>query len=194
MILCQLNLIVYEQSCCIFFDIFFIKKFDFFSFVRRVVVVIINIFVSIVLKLWFVVFVDNKNIVHFHKCFNQEFRDEILFYDIRFSRWCVFRIVNFDTCVNRCVHIYRCCIRIVEISWNIIRFCLFERCMLQLLSKHIVQLSKSWSSFLNFEISCFIETSLSKIRFKMSMTWFVRKLFNRFIIFLNFFSSSLFHS
>ena len=105
-----------------FFDMLFIKKFDFFSLVWRSVVVIIDIFVSVALRLWFAEIVDDKNIVHSHKCFNQEFRDEILLYDIRFSRWCVSRIVSFDMCVNRRVHTHRYRIRTVVTSWNIIRF------------------------------------------------------------------------
>ena len=113
-----------------FLDIFFIKRFDFFSLVWRFAAVVINIFVSIVLKLWFAEIVDDKNIAHFHRCFNQELRDEILLFDIRFSRWCVFRIVSSDTCVNRRVHTHRYRIRAVVISWNIIRFllCLSDVC------------------------------------------------------------------
>ena len=104
------------------FDMLSIKKFDFFSLVWRSAAVIINIFVSVVLKLWFVEIVDDKNIAHLHKCFNQELRDEILLFDIRFFRWCVSRIVSSDTCVNRRVHIHRYHIRTAVISWSIIRF------------------------------------------------------------------------
>ena len=127
------------------------------------------------------------NNIHFHKNFNQEFRDENLLFDIRFSRWYVFHIVNFNKCVKCLVRIYQYCIRVAWIFWNIIRFflCLNDVCCS--CRRNILFNWINRDHYRSISISFSVLTSLWRIDFKISMILFVLNVFIWFIIFFIFF-------